>query len=417
MKKISHLSWIILAPAEFFTLFQFLIQLTAGDIVQSLMSDFMISAANAALLTSAFYYIYISLQIPVGIITDKVGPRLLLSGGAFVCGIGCMIFAQTHIYWVAFAARILMGGGAAFAFVGTLYVIREWFPTHMYSFLVGFSEMLGMFWSVTGSLIFVALLHDYGWRTCFFVSGLLFWLGGLICATIIRNHNPNKANIKKNKGLTLSLKQRLGIVLRSPVAWLNGLYSGLLFSFVSVFVALWGIPFLQLKLHASLHGAALVDGMAYIGVALGCPFYGYLSQRFQKRRFFLMISGTISSFFLFLLIYLPISSPFLTGALIFFIGFSCSGYILCFAISDDISQNKMKNTFTGFTNAICMLTAPIFQPLIGYILDYRAPTGIYLIQDYQYGLTIIAFALLAGTFIAWCMPETYHRHNIIHEHS
>lgn len=408
MLKKSRSPWTVWGVAEFFTLFQFLIQLTGGVIVKPLMMDFSTTAVGAAVLTSSFYYIYISLQIPVGIIMDKIGPRLLLSLGALVCGIGSLIFSQTHYYGIALLSRLLMGGGAAFAFVGTLSIIREWFPLNRYAFLVGISEMLGMFWSVLATIIFAELFYLYGWRICMLGCGLFFIASSAASAIFIQNHNPNKKSGYSREGIYITLKQRLMIVVRSPIAWLNSIYSGLMFSIVTVFAALWGTPFLQLKLNISLAEAATVGTMIFVGVAVGCPLYGYISQKYQKRRAFLIFSGISSAILLSFILYVPHLSLITMSILMFLIGVCCSGYILCFAISDDIALNKVKNTFTGFTNAICMITAPLFQPVVGYILDRGLiQHGEYLIQDYQYGLSALVFALLVATMLAWLMPETF----------
>lgn len=404
MNKISP--WLVWIPAECFTLYQFLIQLTGGVIVEPLMRDFSVSALGAAVLISSFYYIYISLQIPVGIIMDKVGPRRLLSMGALVCGMGCILFSQTTDFYVALCSRLLMGGGAAFSFVGTLYIIREWFPVNRYSFLVGMSEMLGMFWAVLGTIVFAMFFHTFGWRSCMLGSGVFFIMTGLGCAFLVRNHNPDRNIIKSGNGITLTMKQRLFLVMRSPVMWFNGVYSGLMFSVVTVFVALWGTPFLQLVLHVSLAKAAVIGTRAYVGIALGCPLYGYLSQKYGCRRPFLIFSGISTALLLSVMLYVSLEL-WQMRILMFFMGVCCSGYILCFAISDDLAFNKMKNTSTGFTNAICMITAPLLQPIVGYILDWRSPLGHYTLLDYQYGLSLVVMAVLFGVGFAWMMPETF----------
>lgn len=402
--------WIIWSTAEFFTLFQFLIQLTGGIIVQPLMEDFGVTAVGAAVLTSSFYYMYISLQIPVGIITDKVGPRRLLSMGALVCGIGCIVFSQTSNFYLALLARLFMGGGASFAFVGTLNIIREWFPLNRYAFLVGMSEMLGMFWAVLGTMIFAELFHTYGWRTCLFGSGIGFLLSGMASALLIKNHNPARKTIKSSQGVSIKLSHRLMIIMRSRTAWLNSIYSGLMFSVVTVFVALWGTPFLELALHISLSKAAMVGTMAFIGIALGCPLYGFMSQKYKKRKPLLIFSSITSALLMSIIIYSPHLSIMLMSVLMFLLGVCCSGYILCFAISDDIAAGKVKNTFAGFTNAVCMLTAPLLQPVVGYILD-RGLTDHngYSIHDYRCALSAIIISLLLATVLAWVMPETFKR--------
>lgn len=410
--NLAYLPWLIWGTAESFTLFQFLIQLTGGVIVKPLMTDFGVTALGAAVLTSSFYYIYITLQIPVGMIMDRVGPRRLLSSGAFVCGLGCILFSQTTHFYVALFARLCMGGGAAFAFVGTLYIIREWFPAHRYAFLVGLSEMLGMFWAVFGTVVFAALLYEYGWRICTLGCGIFFLINSISCALFIRDHHPNNKT-NSQKGVVVRFQHRLMSVLRSTLAWHNGIYSGLMFSVVTVFIALWGTPFLELSLHISLKKAATVGSMAFIGVALGCPLYGFISQKYTKRRPFLIFSGLSSAILLGLIIYIPHLSIITVSFLMFLVGVCCSGYILCFAISDDIALAKVRSTYTGFTNAICMLTAPLFQPVVGFILDWRQPThGHYTLVDYRYGFSVLILAPLCAALLGWFMPETFKQRKV-----
>lgn len=400
--------WFIWSIAEFFTLFQFMIQLTGGIIVAPLMIDFSITAFQAAIIISGFYYMYISLQIPVGIMMDKIGPRRLLSFGALICGLGCILFSQTHYFYLALFSRLCMGTGAAFAFVGTLYLIREWFPIERYAFLVGMSEMLGMLWAICGTLVFTAFLYNFGWRLCMLGCGCFFLLSSVASFLFIIDHNSSRKTLLSTQGINITLWQRFMIVSRSPLAWKNGIYSGLMFSIVTVFVALWEPPFLQMNLHVSLSEAATIDTMAFVGIALGCPLYGYLSQRYQKRRPFLIFSGISSALLFSIILYAPHLSPLTMKILTLLIGMTCSGYILSFAISDEISRDKLKNTYTGFTNAVCMLTAPLLQPIVGYILDLGlVQHGHYTLLDYQHGLNVVLIALLCATLLAWFIPETF----------
>src|SRR5690554_5562331 len=113
------LSWIVWSVSAVFLLFQFFLQLSSADIVAGLMESFSLNALGAGLLASSYYYIYVILQAPAGILIDRFGPRRLLTLGAFVCGLGCWIFSMSlQLDWAVFG-RLLMGTGAAFAFVGS----------------------------------------------------------------------------------------------------------------------------------------------------------------------------------------------------------------------------------------------------------------------------------------------------------
>ena len=82
--KKSHLAWLIWGVSAAFVLFQFFLQLSSGEMVGGLMKSFGLTALGGGVLASAYYYIYVALQTPAGMLMDRYGPRLLLSLGAVV---------------------------------------------------------------------------------------------------------------------------------------------------------------------------------------------------------------------------------------------------------------------------------------------------------------------------------------------
>jgi len=387
-----------------FTLVQFLVQLSSGVFVNKLIQDFGISAMLAGFLTSSYYYIYTALQTPAGLLMDYIGPRKLLTIGSIICGLGCLLFAHTTIYFIAILGRLLMGSGASFGFIGLIYAIREWFPKNRQALVTGASEALGMLVAIIGSIGFAAAVSQYGWRTCITFSGYLFLILSLLCGFIIRDHNPANGRPSKRK---TQFWINFRIVIRNRYAWLNGIYLGLVFSFITVFIALWGIPFIKLKLMLPLTHASAIAAIGYLGTAFGCPFFGYLSAQIQQYRPLLIICSILSGLCILLLIYLP-QNIVSTSVLIFLSGFFASGYVLCYSISDEIAPYKLKNTFMGFTNAICVVTAPILQPVVGFILDRGTLVhGHYGLHHYETALIILPLSLFAAAIIAYQLPETY----------
>ncbi len=77
--KKSHLAWLIWGVSAAFVLFQFFLQLSSGEMVGGLMKSFGLTALGGGVLASAYYYIYVALQTPAGMLMDRYGPRLLLS--------------------------------------------------------------------------------------------------------------------------------------------------------------------------------------------------------------------------------------------------------------------------------------------------------------------------------------------------
>ena len=118
--------------------------------VPQLMQAFNVNALSLGALSAFFYYAYVAMQLPVGTLMDRFGPRLLLSLMAAICGLSCVLFATTHDLFLANLSRFLMGFSAAFAFVGALKIARTWFSAKRFGFLAGLTQALGMVGAAVG---------------------------------------------------------------------------------------------------------------------------------------------------------------------------------------------------------------------------------------------------------------------------
>ena len=91
---------------------------------------FEVDASRIAVFTSVQLGIYSLAQIPTGMLIDKFGPRRLLVIGSIIMGVGQVSLGFTSNYWVAIAARLLIGAGDATAFLSVMRILPYWFPLH-----------------------------------------------------------------------------------------------------------------------------------------------------------------------------------------------------------------------------------------------------------------------------------------------
>src|ERR1700753_1079794 len=101
---------IIWLVSVFFVLFQFFLQLSSGIVIGAIMHEKGLTALTAGLLSSAFYYVYTTMQIPVGLLFDRYNTRNLLSLNALFCAVGCFLFSTGHNLFVLFLGRLIIGG-------------------------------------------------------------------------------------------------------------------------------------------------------------------------------------------------------------------------------------------------------------------------------------------------------------------
>lgn len=391
----STLIWSI---GVFFVLFQFFLQLSSGVVIGSIMHEMQLSAFEAGILSSAFYYIYTSLQIPVGILFDQKNTRLLLAINALICSLGCLVFSFSANLFFLIIGRLLMGAGSAFAFVGLSHLLRQHFPLPKFGFLIGLSETLGFLVTTLAIMGMGATIAHWGWRSC--ISSAAFI--GLIIAVLCWRYIPQRKIGKKF--VFQPIAKQLFTILKNPTAWFNGLFAGLTFSVITVWGAMWAIPFIQMKMGASLEKASFAGSMLFLGAAISCPLFGILANH-CKRKPLLIGSSLLTALLVTILIYLPISGMGMIGGLQFLTGICCGAYMLAFSIANELTTSDSLSTCTGFTNTLAMLTAPLMQPLIGYFLDRLAQNQQYNLSHYQNALSIVPLSLLVACIFAFFLPE------------
>ncbi|RAP38635.1 MFS transporter [Legionella quinlivanii] len=382
-----------------FVLFQFFLQLSSGVIIGAIMQETLISAFTASLLSSAFYYIYTSLQIPAGMLFDRRNTQTILTTTALICSIGCFIFANSMNIYLLFFGRIIIGMGSAFAFVGLSHLLRQHFSLRQFGFLIGLSETLGFVATMFGIIGLGILVSYFGWREFINSAALV----GCLIAFFAWLFIPATTSVQPGN---YSIADSLNIIIRCKTQWANGCFAGLGFTVITVFGAMWAIPFIQAKLGCSLKEASVIDSMLFLGAAISCPLFGYLNACLKQRKPLMFVSCTLTAILLYVTLYFPYNDPVLMSVLFFMTGISCGSYMLSYTISNEISPQGALSTSTGFTNTLAMLTAPIFQLLTGFLLDlYGGPEHHYNLQAYQIALAVLPVNLLVASCLVYFLPE------------
>ena len=384
-----------------FVLFQFFLQLSSGVIIYSIMTEMKLSALITGLLSSSFYYVYTSMQIPVGILFDNKSTRHLLTKSAILCSIGCFLFAESHTVTQLIVTRLIIGTGSSFAFIGVSQVLRQHYPIKQFTFMIGLSETLGFLITMLGMISLGNLVSLWGWRVFMQGAGFVGFIIAASCWIFIPNRGA------ATRATERSTLQNLLLIIANPIAWINGLFVALGFTIITVFAAMWAVPFLQLKLLCNLKMASKLDAMLFLGAALSCPLLGYLSGTLQKRKPLLIASSLITALLLLVLIYSPMHSIMGSALLLFLIGLCCGGYMVAYSVANELAPIDAQSTATGFTNTLATLS-PLIQPLIGAFIDkLDAITPNASLQHYQHALTIIPLGLVLAGILALFLPEKH----------
>lgn len=410
IRRSGFMPWFIWAIAASFFFIQYIARVAPGVMVPNLMSHFSIAAYSVGTLSAFFYYAYVPMQLPVGMLVDRYGVKKLLIIAALLAFLGCLLFANTNSLYIAYTARFLLGFGAAFSFIGAVKLAAMWFPSNQLGMLVGSTQALGMLGAVVGEAPVAFLIPHIGWRYSMIAIGSLFLILAILIIFFVKNAPVKKIEISEEKHATLW--QSLSTVLKNKQSWLNAIYAGTIYAPVAAFGELWGVSTLEQLYHLSVEKAAGCVGLIFIGWAIGSPIMGFVSDHIGKRRPLMFISAVFSFIFLGAVFYIPNQPLFLLFAELFLFGIFNAGLSISYTVAGEQNPHNIAGTSVSFANMASVLLGTIFQPLIGWFLDFRW-TGklyhnvrIFSSSDYRWAMSILVISLALSFFITFFIKET-----------
>ncbi len=378
------------------------------------MQYYALNATAFGNLFAIYYYIYTPLQIPVGLMLDRFGCRFLLTLATLICAVGTFVFACSHHLWIAQMGRLMVGFDSAFAFVGVLKVASIWLPPARFGMIAALTTSLGMVGAMFGDNVMAALVKDVGWQVTMYGSAVF----GLVLTAMmwgyIRNGSPQEK--PESAAPVMTLKEmfiNIFKLLKKPQMWLIAFIGGVLYTSLSVFAELWGVPYLHQAKGFSSQIAAALTSTVFLGWAVGGPIVGFVSDHFNDRRLPLILGGLLGATVISAMIFLDGLSPVSIGLLLFLFGVFSSAENITFVIAKESTSASLTGSAVALTNMFVMLTGTILQPLVGYILDFTwdgtVIEGIhhYSNSSYQYALLILPATFLVSAGLSLFLKKSY----------
>lgn len=410
--SLRFLAWVIWSLSAFFMFYKYALEVSPSIMTSTLMSYFQIDGTSLGNLAASYFYAYLFMQIPAGVLLDRYGPRKMTSCAIAIAAVGCIIFAASNSFSMALLGRFMTGFGAAFAAVNCLKLTANWFPPRKFAFMTGLMMTIGMLGAVGGQAPLSMLINAVQWKNAMKLIGYVGLALALVFVIIVRDRTPHT----KEKYLgspKMGLFQKIKKLLVNPQSWFISLYSGFAFSPVMIFGGLWGVPFIEETYGFSKNVASQSVSLIFIGFAVGAPIFGWFSD-WIKRRKVVMFWGTLGSLIVIsLIVYFPGVSHIMLMALLLLFGFFISSFLLCFTVIREINAPAIAATAIGFMNSFDALFGSFSDPLTGKFLDLgwtgKIVDGarIYSVDNYQMAFLILPSYLLISLITLFFVKETF----------
>lgn len=408
-RKQLYFGSLVCIIGAFFYCYEFVLRIIPGALQSELSAAFgHISAAMFGQLSAFYYFAYSPMQLPVGMLMDRFGPRRLLTFACVCCTVGSFFFSFSSSLWIAGSGRFLVGFGSSFAFVGVLSLALHWLPRQYFSLVAGLITTLGMLGLVYGEVKVTELAATTSLHHV--LSLMVFWGAALSLLIFLLVRDGPGGRHAYTQPLNTFFRDVVKVLASSQV-WIIGFVGACLYTSLSVFGELWGKTYLVQAHHLSQPEAARAIAAMFLGWAVGAPLSGYLSDLSGRRVLPLVVGAILSLITISIVLYCPGLSYRSLSTLLFLYGVFSATEIIVFVMAKENSGASLSGTVFAATNMIVTLGGVIFQPLVGRLLDlfgkntFVNAEHIYSVEAYQLALSILPMSMLMVMIVAFFLKD------------
>ena len=416
-RAIRFLAWAGWSVAAGFFFYAWILRVAPSITVEPLMRDFAVGGAIVGNLSAVYFWAYAVLQIPCGLLTDRWGPRRVLTVAILVTGLGSAAMGLAPTVELAYAGRALIGFGAAFAFVGSMVIAALWFPARRFAFFSGAALAVGLAGGVVGQGPLAAAAAALGWRDYMLVLAGWALIHALLAWLSIRDR-PVPSGTEASPAAAARpapaepMRRSLMRVLRQPQNFLIAGFAFLMSVPILAFGGLWGVPYTAARFGVDNIAAGFAMAAMLLGVACGGPLWGLASDRMGRRKPVLLAGGLIGLAAIAAAIYLP-GLPFAAfQACVFLAGFGGSAMATAYALGREHNDPRHAGAALGLINMCTVLSGAVSQPVVGLLLDlsWAGETAngarVYALAAYQEAFLLLPGCYLAGLLVWLALKET-----------
>ena len=389
-----------LGCAAFFI--SFFHRVSTGSIAADLQDEFAIGAAALGTLGATYFYVYALMQVPSGVLTDTLGPRVTLTMGMLIAGVGSIAYGLAENFTTAAVARTCAGLGVSGVFVCTLKLHSNWFHERRFATAVGAANVAGIAGALAATAPLAWLITQVSWRSVFVAIGAASLVLALAIWLFVRDTPESRATRPVAGGWRRALATVAANPATWPPFWVNVGVSGAYMTFIG----LWAVPFLM---HA--HGMSAVEAGRYTAltlVAFACcsPLVGWLSDRAGVRRPLIIAFAVAYSVTALLWAALPM--PGANVAMVAILtGLTVPGFTLAWSIAKEVNPPENAGMAIAIANIGGFLASGFLQPLVGWVVDSGAGVVAGGSADaYRLGICVLAAWSLIGVIAACRLTET-----------
>lgn len=391
VKRVLNYRWAvfgILAMAYFFVYFH---RMSTAVVSGDLQGTFGVDAASIALLSSAYFYAYAIMQLPSGLLTDSLGPCKTVSIFILVAAAGATLTGMASAFEQVIAGRLVIGIGVAMVYIPTMKILAAWYRRNEFASLSGILLAVGNLGALSAAGPLALMSTALGWQQVFLMLGVITIVLAISAWIIIRDR-PSDMNLPSIQEIEAEEtgkpvpeaetmeKIPMGKAIRTVFGaglkfWPLAIWFFFMYGTIMVYQGLWAGQFYHdvLGWDKAIYGLVLT--FIGIGMIIGCPAAGYISDKVLKSRKNVLIIGTVVFTIVWAIIWITagkITSPETYMAINFAFGFFGGFFVVSFAQIKELFPITIVGTSTAALNIFPFAGGAVLQQISGLMLTSRS---------------------------------------------
>jgi MFS family permease len=364
-------------------------------IAPGFMAETGISAANLGLLTGAYFLSAAAMQLPVGILFDRYGPRLVVPSLMCLAVMGALTFGLAHDPELLLLGQVLIAAGCSGIFIGGLILFGRWFAPHRFATVSAAAFAVSGLGTLASGTPFAAAVQWIGWRGGYLVMAGVTAALAIFIVAVVRDAPPGHPWTRRERE---SLRETLSGLRRIYAQrQIYGLFAMSFVSYGSIMAVrgLWAGPYLTgiYGLGTIMLGNFLV--ILSLASIAGLTLYGPLDRVFNTRKRLVMTGICLNAAALLTLS--ALSQPPLALAMALLAGGAMAGavHVQILAHGRAFFGEEMSGRVLTALNFCTFLGVGLLQIASGTVIEALTPAGASVPVEAYRG----AFAMLGGVLL------------------
>jgi sugar phosphate permease len=399
--------WLIFIIAcSLFFLSQFY-RVSNAVIAPQLLSDLSVDTKGLGLISASFFYAFALTQIPISLLLDKVGPRSMMTTLSAVGIFGALIFSRADSLTLGVTGRVLLGVGMACNLMGTYKLLTLWFSPRTFATLAGIVVALGTAGNMVATTPLVVLVDQMGWRSSFQFIAVINLVLTCLFFIIVRDRPPQSN--PESSAANMNIQHALGnmrVLLTQKDFWIISFATFARYGIFAALQALWAGPYLMVVMGYSALTTGNLILLLNVGMILGAPCWGTVSDRLFNTRKWIIVGGSISILLTIIILamippgtHLSVLSP-----LFFCLGFFNATGLLMYPHIKELVPAEMSGAAMTGINFFTMIGPAVFLQGLGILMQTLYPEASLGPEAFNAAFTVCIISLML-VLVLYCFTR------------